>query len=486
MAVETLKGLQDVCWTAKSDDAIDRWGSTMQPSQLDELYAQVADEVANGRLQNGLWHRMFSEADGDEKVARARYLRERVKQLQAETAASVPLLEAKADVSSKLSDHRILADLNVTEILPACHGLAKFEVTHRDYSKNVLSRRKNGYLDLDGNIKIQPLYSYASSFVKGFAYVSLEDGLGPEEKERAFGVIDTTGAYVVLPNYQSASIENKDIYLQKGNSSQDEFIFDPRTNDVRMTKSRKAMGYFWFGSKETVPLEFSSSWAKWPWNKRFLGKFGFADRQGKWVVPAKYDEAIAFKNGRGFVGVGPEASRKFFMIDVNGKPVSTVEYDKVHCFWGHEGDDVTIAHVINCGKTGYVHIDHDGNPMYSSRFSGLHRFNEFGVATAAIGPEKNLKGGLINRQGHFVLQPKFDNCHHLIDDLACVYVGEYCGIMNFSEEWLVKPHFANIARLHSDTFVLEKRGDLVPNPYSIKKYAPSSWFLIDRSNFGSC
>lgn len=59
----------------------------MPQDQLDELYAIAADEMASGQLQNGLWHRMVAEADGDEKVARARYLRERVKQLQIKPGA---------------------------------------------------------------------------------------------------------------------------------------------------------------------------------------------------------------------------------------------------------------------------------------------------------------------------------------------------------------------------------------------------------------
>ena len=463
-------------------------GNAMIHNELDELYATAADEIASGQTQKGLWNRVFAEADGDEKVARARYLRERVQQLQTEARSVVPLKAPmdKADAAAKLSEYCILADLNVTKIFPASDGMANFTVKNTDRSKARIVDQvwtKSGYVDLNGNIKIQPKYGYASSFVKGFAYVSLEDGLGSEQKQPAYGVIDTAGDYVVLPNYQSATIENNDIYLGKGHNSNtwsEEFVFDPKIREVKSIKDRGWLSYHIFNSRETVPMPFHKTW---PWQGRFVGKFGFVNRQGKWVIPAKYDEAIEFKNGRGFVGVGPVSNRRFFMIDINGKPVSKVEYDHVACYWGYADEVLTIGRVVNCGDVGYAHIDQNGDPLYKSRFSGLNTFNEFGFASATIAPGADGKVGLINKLGNFVFQSNFGGCFHLIDDLACVFEDGLYGIMNFSGEWIIKPKFMSICRLQDHKFIFQKGvGDHIVNKLTSKarQYESSAWYVVDR------
>ncbi|MBV9128601.1 MAG: hypothetical protein JO117_11005 [Verrucomicrobia bacterium] len=47
------------------------------------FYQQVADEIGNGQLDRGVWAKAFAEANGDETLTRARYLKARVAELQA-------------------------------------------------------------------------------------------------------------------------------------------------------------------------------------------------------------------------------------------------------------------------------------------------------------------------------------------------------------------------------------------------------------------
>lgn len=47
-----------------------------------ELYALVADEIEAGKIDKGLWAKMFAESDGDESRTRARYLKARVDQMR--------------------------------------------------------------------------------------------------------------------------------------------------------------------------------------------------------------------------------------------------------------------------------------------------------------------------------------------------------------------------------------------------------------------
>ena len=54
----------------------------------EELYAQVYEEVSRDEIQRGIWARAWSEAEGDEQRAKARYLKLRVDQLR--RGASIP------------------------------------------------------------------------------------------------------------------------------------------------------------------------------------------------------------------------------------------------------------------------------------------------------------------------------------------------------------------------------------------------------------
>lgn len=63
-------------------------GSKHQDKLSEEyLYGSVADEIANNHVSPGLWAKAFSEADGDEKKAQARYIKARVALLKSEQSA---------------------------------------------------------------------------------------------------------------------------------------------------------------------------------------------------------------------------------------------------------------------------------------------------------------------------------------------------------------------------------------------------------------
>ena len=45
-------------------------------------YASVAEELDSGQFDKGLWTKLFAETDGDENRTRARYIKERVANIQ--------------------------------------------------------------------------------------------------------------------------------------------------------------------------------------------------------------------------------------------------------------------------------------------------------------------------------------------------------------------------------------------------------------------
>ena len=50
----------------------------------EQLYAQAAEEVASGQIRQGLWAKAIAETGGDQKLAKARYLKLRVEIMRAE------------------------------------------------------------------------------------------------------------------------------------------------------------------------------------------------------------------------------------------------------------------------------------------------------------------------------------------------------------------------------------------------------------------
>jgi hypothetical protein len=70
-----------IIWILKKKDI--HFPRKNQPSE--DLYAQAMNEVDVGGRVDGLWAKCFAEASGDERVAKAQYIKIRVQQLQQES-----------------------------------------------------------------------------------------------------------------------------------------------------------------------------------------------------------------------------------------------------------------------------------------------------------------------------------------------------------------------------------------------------------------
>jgi len=81
-------------------------------------------------------------------------------------------------------------------------------------------------------------------------------------------------------------------------------------------------------------------------------KYGFIDKQGKFVIDPKFDFADSFSDGMAVVRIGDEESGKQSYIDSGGKIISTPQFDQISAFAEglaavRVGDDKT-------GKYGYI------------------------------------------------------------------------------------------------------------------------------------
>jgi len=284
---------------------------------------------------------------------------------------------------------------------------------------------KSGYMDRRGNTVIEPRFDRAGDFAEGLAVVALE-------KRRTY--IDRRGV-------------------------------------VQVTVPRQ-----W---RHVRP--FSEGLAAC----RIDGKYGFFDRQGKLVIPPRYDEASDFREGLAAVGVDtgsrpyPKAdhtSKVYGFIDKNGREVVQPTFrwaSDFHeglsyvCFEGGVGyiDErgtvvIRLEHEVNaCPKRCRVYAGYDfseglalieivtsggGEYRYINKagvFLPRERFptpaGDFceGLAQFAQGD----KSGYVDRRGHIVCKPMFDNAGCFSEGFAALQVGDYFGYVDRQMRFIIRP-----------------------------------------------
>ncbi len=103
----------------------------------------------------------------------------------------------------------------------------------------------------------------------------------------------------------------------------------------------------------------------------FSGKWGFIDRKGKLVIPAKFSDAGQFSEGLALVSVGYTGTAKWGFVDSTGKLTIPTKFQRGLTF--SEG----VAAVCNQDKWGF--IDHHGKSVINAKYDEAHSFSE-GVA----------------------------------------------------------------------------------------------------------
>ena len=124
----------------------------------------------------------------------------------------------------------------------------------------------------------------------------------------------------------------------------------------------------------------------------FQGKWGVIDAQGNYLVQPAYLDIHDFENG--FYLVEDFDSNKFY-IDLNGEKAFDCPYDECYSFSGD------YARVIDGNITGY--LDKNGDILDGLNFTGGTDFNN-GYAIVQLG----TKYGIINTRGEKILPVEYD------------------------------------------------------------------------------
>ena len=233
---------------------------------------------------------------------------------------------------------------------------------------------KAGFIDRTGKIVIEPQFEEAEEFAEGIA---------PVKTNGKWGFIDESGKFVVEPKFSCV--------------------------------------FWYFLSEGITPVCFE-------------GKMGAIDTTGKFVVEPKYE--MIYKFSEGVVPVQKEKSEyfeKWIYVDKQGKQIIDKEFYGASVFSAGRA-------FVEVGFDEWALIDKSGNEVTKKHFNSFDHFNVFSEGLAAV--KVKDKYGYIDRNGKFVIKPRFAGARNFSEGLAAVDFGCSYGYINPKGEIIIKPQYS--------------------------------------------
>jgi hypothetical protein len=244
-----------------------------------------------------------------------------------------------------------------------------------------LEGRNWGYINSEGELVIRPQYDYAAGFqANGLAIVS---------SGNYSGVIDSTGKYVIEPKYDTiAGFSEGRAAVSDGEG----FRVIDESGKILTAKAYDFVDQYQEGRAKYTDR---------PSENEYL--YGYLDREGREIIPAKYMSAYDFKNGKAVVKL---AEGQFALIDTNGNMLQRYNFN----FVGDQGDGLLAFKESEEGKFGY--IDEAGRVVIPPAFTGAQPFT---AQRAIVNASEDYSGkyGVIDKKGNYVIQPQYDTIYFL-------------------------------------------------------------------------
>jgi hypothetical protein len=288
---------------------------------------------------------------------------------------------------------------------------------------------KVGFIDYQGREVIPPRFGNAGDTAH------FDDGLAPVfEPEKGFGYIDWSGKFVIGPTMEwgwgrpfHEGIAAIMIIGKNDERSRPAWI--DRTGKIVFTGLGTEGAYF---SDGLMPMPRG-------------GKWGFVNKQFKFVIQPQFDSAYGFYEGRAEVTL----NHKSGFIDTGGKTAIALKYDMVWPF--HDGlarvrynfpngTVMTIEGEQPVDRYQYGFVDHDGSEVISPQFEEATYFSE---GPAMVAPFNFKLFGIIDKSGNFVHQPEFEDAEEFHEGLAVACMKKRCGYVDTSGTWIIQPTFSH-------------------------------------------
>lgn len=296
-------------------------------------------------------------------------------------------------------------------------------------------------IDLSGEV-IKKSVHPVSHFKNGMAIVEMPIGEG-ENKSYKSGVMDREGNWIVPPRYDKVE-KFKDGYAIVWDNDR-EGVIDEKGNDI-------------------IPLEYKTISACEDYFKITdeKNKVGLANREGKIIISPKYSNCWV----NSLIGlIEIENKGKYGLADLNGKVILKPTLGYISSYFV-EGKYLKVE--TKDGKSGWMDIK--GNLLGSQWFDGTKDFSE-GLAAVKI----NDLWGFIDPDGKIVIEPQFDEVIDFKNGISIVNVSNHWGLIDKKGDWLVDPKFDEIKKFSNG---------IAPAKIFNPKARSSKWGFIDeKANF---
>lgn len=237
-----------------------------------------------------------------------------------------------------------------------------------------------GFIDLDGKFIAQPKFVDHLEFSEGVAaFAIMQDGRYQD------GLLDRNGQIVSkLDDVDLLFIEGFSDGLLPVMGDENKYTFTPGTN---------LLGYIDRNGRIVIPRKFeiASSFRDGLAPVRVNGKWGVIDTTGQFIIEPKYAEEFRFYEGLAAVKIG----QKYGFIDKTGNLVIQPRFSYASQF--QEG--LAVVQLQDNGQWGF--IDHTGNLAFQLKFSQQPRLFLNGLSLITVGDKR----GYINKAGKYVWHP---------------------------------------------------------------------------------
>lgn len=265
---------------------------------------------------------------------------------------------------------------------------------------------KCGYINKQGKeiIKIKYGYMYGYSMSAEYPMISdFNEGLACVQIGNKIGYINKKGKIVIPAKFDAGTrfaegrafvgIGDKYGYINKKGQFVGEMKYDRHYSNP----------------------EFYNGFASVTTNGNFVESWGIINKQGKEIVPTKYNYSSLGGFAEGFAGM--KIGEKWGYIDENGKLVIPAKYDKVGGFYGG------LSAVKIGNKYGY--INKKDKLIIPAIYDSAYDF-EGNLADIKLGD----KWGCINKKGEVVVPIKYDYVGQFNVGLSAVEIGNKYGCIN--------------------------------------------------------
>lgn len=255
-------------------------------------------------------------------------------------------------------------------------------------SVKTVSGTKWGYIDRSGDTVIQAKYDDAQDFQ--------DNGLAIVGVKGKYGLIDRSERFVVKPIYQFISpfLEHRATVIDdegfKMINEQGEVLTGRGYPYISGLQEGRAVYY--------VTDNGSGDGAN--------SRYGYLDSAGQEVIPAQYEEANDFVEGKAVVKI---KDKHYALIDLYGRRLANYPFAYV----GPLGDGLLAFQQDSNGKYGY--INEQGSIIIPPTYTSALPFHH-GRAIVNTAEDYKSKYGVINNQGKWVIQPEYNDIRDLMED----------------------------------------------------------------------